>query len=84
MNWEQSLEGDVSQWAKLLQRSGWATRALPLLDFLGVWGLPLAQLLWLTTPFVEHSELKRLANILEHPEGVNALRERLVEGARTE
>ena len=84
MNWEQSLESDVSRWSGLLRRSGWAALVRPFLDLLPVLGLPLAQLLWMADPFVEQSELSQLANILEHPEGIHALREQLVEGARRE
>ena len=84
MSWERSLESDVAYWAEALERRGLADLTLPFLEVLQVWGLAAAQLVWMLVPLVERSDLSALALILEQPEGMQMLRERLLEGATGE
>ncbi len=77
---DESLDAEVTRWAALLERRGWAEFALPWLGVLRVWGFVGAQLLWMLSFFSSSTTIPVLAEALEQPDLLQALQHRLMEG----
>jgi hypothetical protein len=73
-------EAELSGWVAILERWGLVGLTIPFLDVLKVWGFVGAQLLWMATPFFNGpnaSSLERLAQVLEEPDTLRHLQQRL-------
>lgn len=81
MEREASLPAPLIQWVEALRARNLDGLALVFISVLQVWGYAGGQLLWMLAPFLGDATVTPLAQALEDPEALQALRAHIAEGA---